>query len=124
MERRKGVEIMRNDLAIVWLPHFMTGCFRVAVNKQQGKESNYIIICCSPEYNGIWKWKTEDKKHFTKWTNNGTVCYCIPMEYCEKIQELEDIKNPELRREVRKNQENFCKKFRKSTNQTWILKDD
>lgn len=110
-----------NNVAYLWTPHFNSGCFRVDINKQKGKNVNYIIVCCSPSYNGVWKWRPEDSKYFAKWANNGIQCWCVPIEYCEKVQELNEITTPEIIKEIKKNQKAYIKKYREKENQKWIL---
>lgn len=99
---------MSSNMAFIYEPHFKTSKFRVAVADQQC-ETNYIVVTCSPRYNGIWKWtKTLGKKYET-WYNNGLVCYCIPIDECIKTQELNSIQNPEIRAKVKKLQSKWYK---------------
>ena len=101
------------NIAVIWQPHFNTNCFRVAVKKQMGDKVNYIVVCCSPEYNGVYKWNPAGKKSFEIWDNNGQKCYCVPVGECEFVQTLESIKTPELIKEIKKNQKAFIGDYRK-----------
>ena len=78
-----------------------------------GKNVNYVVVCCSPEYNGVWKWHPERKSQYSIWNNNGQRCYCVPVSECEFVQTLESIKTPEIIKEIKKNQKAFCGEKRK-----------
>lgn len=66
-----------------------------AVDKQQGRTWNYLVICCDKQYNGIWKWKPEIIPHLRVWTNNKKPCYVLPIEECTFIKPLEEL-DPKL----------------------------
>lgn len=90
--------------AYIYQPHFMTSMFRVAVNKQQSKDKNRIVVTCSPQYNGVWEYDASIHKTCGKWVNGKTVCYEIPIECCNRVATLDDIVKPENRKEVIKQQ--------------------
>lgn len=93
-----------NNISCIYQPHFMSNCFRVACNKQQGKDFNYIIVTCSPEFNGIWKYPASICKDLSIWLNGKRPCYCVPIEKCTKYKDLDSISNPNTLKEVAKMQ--------------------
>ena len=76
----KKVKRAKNDLLV--LP---------AVNKQQGKTWNYIIIVCDDEYNGVYKWNPEIISTLRIWNNGSKPCYILKFSQLIKIKDLEDI---------------------------------
>ena len=84
------------NVAYIYQPHFMTQKFRVACKEQMGQEVNYIVVTCSPAYNGVWKWYAKDKDSIEKWNNGKLPCYCVPIKICEKIKTLDQLTNPEV----------------------------
>jgi len=64
-----------------------------ACDKQQGKHWNYIVVCCSDEYNGLYRYKADIIPHLRCWDNNGKKCYVIPISEVEKFKELNQLDN-------------------------------
>lgn len=85
-----------NNTAYIYQPHFMTNCFRVACKEQMGDDINYIVVTCSPTYNGVWKWDAKNKSLVEKWFNGKLACYCVPIKMCTKIKTLEELQNPQV----------------------------
>lgn len=83
-----------NNTAYIYQPHFMTSVFRVACKEQMADDVNYIVVTCSPSYNGVWKWDARNKPFIEKWTNGRLPCYCVPIKMCTKIKTLEELTNP------------------------------
>ena len=53
-----------------------------AVKDQQG-EANFIIVCCHPTLNGVYRWEKKEGKKYKVWDNHGKACYYIPRDDCE-----------------------------------------
>ena len=86
-----------NNTAYIYQPHFMTSAFRVACKEQASDEVNYIVVTCSPSYNGVWKWDAKNKPLVETWYNGKLPCYCVPIKMCTKIKTLEEITNPNVK---------------------------
>ena len=99
------------NLAYIYQPHFKTDCFRVAIKDQQGPDYNYVVVTCSPQYNGIYKYpmKNIKDKHYTVWYNNKTPCICVPIKDCEKVKELTEITNNDILKKVKRQQQMWYK---------------
>lgn len=97
------------NTAFIWTPHYQSLAFRVAKKNQLGRELNYIVVCCSKSYNGVYVWDAEDRDEWDTWSNNGNECYCVPVEKCRFLGELDKIKNPKVIAEVKKQQKRWLK---------------
>lgn len=95
---------MEKNVAFIYEPHFKTNMFRVAVSNQQGK-TNFIVVTCSPKYNGVWKWEKQLDKSYDTWVNGKCLCYCIPISECIKVQEISTITRQDVLSEIKKQQE-------------------
>lgn len=95
------------NVAYIYQPHFKTSMFRVAVNRQQGDDTNYIVVTCSPQYNGLWKYDGKLHKTCGKWVNGKTVCYEIPIAECTFVKGLNEIQQPSHIQAVVKQQEEW-----------------
>ena len=115
------------NVAYIYQPHFNTSMFRVAVNKQQSNDTNYIVVTCSPQYNGVWKYGGEIHKTCGRWVNGKTVCYEIPISSCAFVKSLNEIQQIDKRQEVMKQQEKWFKNEVKNQHlnykdkPTWML---
>ena len=109
-----------NNVAIIWQPHFLTDCFRVDIKKQQGKEKNYIIVCCSPSYNGIWVHENTDKQYDLV-KNKSLICKCIPTNDCIYIGGFEKIKDKDLIKEIKNEQKKWLKATGKQKKPDWFI---
>lgn len=100
-----------SNVAYIYQPHFKTGMFRVAVKDQLGVDDNYIVVTCSPQYNGVYKYPVSyiQERKYTTWKNKNVNCLCIPIEHCHKIKELNEITNNSVLKEVKKQQESWYK---------------
>jgi hypothetical protein len=114
------------NIAYIYQPHFKSECFRVASKDQQGPENNYIVVTCSPQYNGIYKYpaKNIQDKHYDTWCNNKTLCICVPIKDCEKIKELPQITNEDIIRDVRKQQQDWYKSEVKNRDYNYVNKPE
>lgn len=119
-----------DTMAFIYQPHFKTNCFRVATANQRGKEYNYIVVMCSPEFNGIYSWPAKNKNKYKLWLNGKKLCYQVPIEDCKKTQELEDIKSPAIRDIIRNFQNKWYNNTIRGRDYTyknkpeWILKEE
>ena len=63
---KKGKLMMGINVSYTWEPKWVTEdkvpCLVPAVMNQKGVEWNYVIVCCSPAYNGVWRYKAEEAK--------------------------------------------------------------
>ena len=74
-----------------------------------GKETNYIIVCCSPSYNGVWKYNVNPEKKYDIYKNKSLICQCVPTSDCEYIGGFEIIKDKDLLKEVKNEQKKWIK---------------
>ena len=79
------------NVAFIYQPHFKTGCFRVAMHDQKGKNNNYVIVTCSPMYNGVWRYSPDNISKYSHWKNGNIDCICVPIKDCVQVKNLEDI---------------------------------
>lgn len=96
-----------NNVAFIYQPHFKSNMFRVAVHEQQGSVDNYIVVCCSEKYNGVYQYPAIKRKDYGIWYNNDLACYCVPLEDCNYYKSLKDITNPKIIKEVKKLQKKW-----------------
>ena len=80
----------------IYQPHFKTDCFRVAVKEQRGFPYNYVVVTCSPEYNGVWRYNAENCDKYDTWQNGRLTCYCVPTKDCVRIKGLNELVNPNV----------------------------
>lgn len=96
-----------NNVAFILQPHFNSNCFRVAVQNQQGSVDNYIAVCCSPSYNGIYQYPAVKRKQYDIWQNGNTSCYCVPLSDCNYVKSLKDVTNPIMIKSIKKLQKKW-----------------
>lgn len=97
---------MYSNVAVIMQPHYMTNCFRVSTNLQvNGGEFNYIIVTCSPTWNGMYRYPAKNTSNYKIWTNKKRPCYCVPVGDCTKFKELNEIQDETLLKEIREQQE-------------------
>lgn len=99
-----------NNIAYIYQPHFKTSKFRVACKEQLSNEVNYIIVTCSPTYNGVWKWDASKKDKVETWMNGKLSCYCVPITMCTRVKSLEELKNPNVIKIVQEQQRQWKNK--------------
>lgn len=112
------------NMAFVYQPHFKTECFRVDSNKQQGSHVNYIVVTCSPKYNGIWKYPAENIKQYKHWQNGKLDCICVPIKDCKKLQPLNTIRTESIKKQVKNQQEKWFKNQIKNRNYDYVNKPE
>ena len=115
---------MNNNIAYIYQPHFNTNCFRVALVNQQGKKYNYIIVTCSPEYNGVWKYNANNVLNYNVWSNNKKECYCVPIRDCRRIKLLNELTNIEVINKVKSQQKKWYNNTVKNRNYTYTDKPE
>lgn len=91
----------------IYQPHYNSNCLRVAKKEQQGKPYNYVVVCCSPSSNGVYRWESIKAEKFSSWKNGSLDCYCVPLEECTYIKSLENLENPEVIKSVKKLQKKW-----------------
>lgn len=110
-----------NNISYIWEPHYMSGCVRVDVNKQQSDDWNFVIVCCSPLYNGSYRWKGTDRDKWETVKNGKITCYCIPLTQLEKspksLHELPDIYKPM----IKQTQEDWFNFGKRKNRPDWFL---
>ena len=79
------------DTCFIYQPHFKTNMFRVSVNEQQGEEWNFVVVTCSPGWNGVWKYPVKNTANYKIWMNGKLKCYCVPTSDCVKIKNLNEL---------------------------------
>ena len=119
---------MATNVSYVMQPHFKSNCFRAAVKNQHGGEFNFVVITCSPEYNGVWKYNAALAPEFEIWMNGKTPCYCVPIEVCTRIRTLDELVNPVVIAAVKEQQNKWYKNQVKNVEHqyknkpSWMLK--
>lgn len=117
-----------NNISYIWVPKWVSpfGDDEVylvpGVKEQQGKNINYIIVCCSPSYNGVYKCNTEYYKDFATWKNNKKNCYYVPLSKCEFVKTLNDISNSEVIKQIKKVQQAWKSYNKPKKIPDWFLK--
>lgn len=117
----------RNNVAYTWTPKWVSPFgdkkvyFVPRIENQKGKEWNYIVICCSPSYNGLWKWPAKEAKNLRKWNNNGRMCYYVPLDICEFVKPISEIQMTDVKQEALKTQENWYDYTKPQRWPTWML---
>ena len=95
-----------------------------AVSKQKGKKWNYVVVACSPQYNGVYAW--DASKKYDTWQNGRMLCYYVPISECQ-FRTFDEI-SPELRKiikpEVIKLQEKWLNNQVKNRNYIYKKKPD
>lgn len=112
------------NVAYIYQPHFKSKCFRVATKDQQGKKYNYIIVTCSPTYNGVWKYRVPRMLYFNIWKNGNIPCYCVPIADCEFVKPLNEITNTNILNKVIKQQKQWYNNNIKNRNYNYVEKPD
>jgi hypothetical protein len=57
----------------------------------------------------VWKYDGSLHKTCGRWVNGKTTCYEIPISSCTQIKSLEEIKQPDIRKEVVRQQKEWLK---------------
>lgn len=96
-----------SNTCYIYQPHFKTESFRVACKNQRGSVYNYVIVTCSPQYNGVWQYNAVNCRKYPTWTNNSVDCYCVPIKDCTFVKSLDKLENPQVIKEVKKQQKKW-----------------
>ena len=107
-----------NNIAYIMQPHYLSNCFRVSCDKQLGR-NNYIIVTCSPSFNGVYTYDKSILKDCKLWSNKGRMCYEIPVNQCTLYKRLEELQNPEIIKEIKKQQSNWVKTYKQKPD--WLI---
>lgn len=108
------------NVGFILQPHFNTQCFRVSKQSQQGKNNNYIVVTCSPKYNGVWKYSPENISKYKTWTNGNIQCICVPISDCIKVRELHEIVDPMMKKEIQTQQKKWYNNAIKNHNYKYV----
>lgn len=98
------------NIGFIYEPHFKTKMFRVAKVCQMGKDFNYVVVTCSPMYNGLYKYDSSKRDNFKTWINGKLECYEIPISECTFVMNLDDIEKPDVKAEIIKQQKKWFNK--------------
>lgn len=101
------------NIAIVWQPKWVEHEIWPAVRNSKGKETNYIIVCCSEEKNGIYSWDPSIIPNLELVMNGKIPCYRVPLDALTWCRDLDSTKGSFLRSLVRQEQQAFIKYKRK-----------
>lgn len=112
------------NVAFIYQPHFKTDCFRVAIKNQQGSDINFIVVTCSPSYNGVWKYDAHNMNSYADWRNNNVWCKCVPINDCTYIKPLEQLSNQNIIKIVKQQQNDWFKNQIKNRNYSYVSKPD
>lgn len=93
-----------NNVSYIYKPHFNSNCFRVACKDQPVNSICYIVVTCSPEYNGVYRYTN---KGYKIWMNGHLPCYQVPIGDCVKIKDLKDLFNKEVIKKVKNQQKKW-----------------
>lgn len=87
------------NIAVTYQPKFVSpfGDSEVyavpAVNKQRGSSTNWVVISCSPSYNGVYTWEYDANDIPKVWKNKNLSIYYIPINKMEYVASLEEMQN-------------------------------
>ncbi len=97
---------------------------RVSCSDQKGDTTNYIIICCSPAYNGVYKYDAKRIGEYQIIPNGKRNCFVVPFKDLLFHSTLEDFikKVPQAYDVIDSEQVEFCKRYRKNPKQNWMLR--
>lgn len=112
------------NVGFIYQPHFKTECFRVALDNQRGKNNNYVIVTCSPMYNGVWRYSPSNIEKYDRWMNGKTECVCVPIKDCDKVKTLEELTDPTILNIIKRQQNNWYKGWVKNRDYTYVNKPD
>ena len=118
-----------NNVAFIYQPHYKTHAFRVAVMDQRGKEENFVVVTCSQEYNGVWKYKSELQKNFDRWNNGKVQCFVVPISDCTFVKHLHEVKDGAIRYNIIKQQKEWIdnnvrnRDYTYSSIPEWVLEE-
>lgn len=110
-----------NNVSYIYQPHFKSNCFRVAINDQQGINNNYIVVTCSPHYNGVWRYPADNVSKYDVWYNGKVACYCVPIKDCTLMMTLDKLVNPDDIKKVKRQQKKWY--MNKVTNMNYEYKN-
>ena len=110
------------NVAFIYQPHFKTECFRVAMHDQKGRNNNYIIVTCSPMYNGVWRYSPDNISKYKHWQNGNVDCICVPIKDCIQVKNLEDVTDPTMCDIIKKQQNDWYKSKVKNRNYQYANK--
>lgn len=112
------------NICMIYTPHYMSQCFRVACDKQRGADNNYIIVTCAPQHNGVYQYPASVTKNAEIWMNGKKQCYCIPISECTKIKDLDELSNPDTISRVKKQQTKWYESTVKNRDYTYKKKPE
>lgn len=101
-----------------------TNYFVPALQNKKGKKTNYIVITCSPKFNGVWEWDAANLSNYDTWANGRMICLYVPICDCRKIKELAEVTNEEYKAEIIKQQKQWYNKQVKNQNYEYKNKPD
>ena len=97
------------NVAFVWTPHKPTCTVRVPFRNQCSSKINYVVICCSYYYNGVYSWESDLKETVKKVLIKDEAYYCVPTYKLKREYDLSLLKD-EYKVIVKREQNKF-KKF-------------
>ena len=101
-----------------------------AVKNQKGKNHNYIVVTCAPQYNGVYAW--DASKKYDTWQNGKLLCYYVPRSECvyKTFDEIPERMREMIKPEVIKQQKQWFTNQVKNRDYTykkmpsWMWKDE
>ena len=61
-----------------------------ACKNQHGRNYNYIVVTCSPKFNGVYRYDSHLTANFKPWLNGELKIYYVPISICTYVSTLED----------------------------------
>ena len=120
--------VKERNIAYIYQPHFKTSMFRPAVRDQQQEGDNFIVVTCSRDFNGVWKYDGSLRGTFETKKNGNLDCYQVPISVCSRVKRLEEITNPQIVETVKRMQEKWVsndvrgRDYTYSSKPEWMLK--
>lgn len=118
---------MYTNVAYTWQPKFVSpfGDKEVylvpRVNDQKGDDYNYIVVCCSPSYNGLYKWPSKEAKNLKKFNNHGKWCYYVPFKICEFVKPLSEVQTKSNQEKIEQVQEAWYNYTKPKKLPSWFI---
>ena len=117
----------KNPYTGEWDDRYLVPAYECQAGQLLGHEYNLIYVCCSPKFNGVYRYPSNLTETYDKWMNNKKCCLYVDRFDCEKVAELKDLKKPETIRMVASLQDKWYKgeiknhpEYKREKKPTWM----
>lgn len=100
---------IKSNIAYIYQPHFNTQKARVSIANQRGDDYNFVVITCSPMFNGVYRYPISKIPSFGRIYNGKLPCYEVPISDLDFVCSLENIKGEERKSAVVEQQTKWFK---------------